>query len=39
VRFVSWNAHQDVGCKGMTLANMIRFVKELSGIMRVFVSF
>lgn len=38
VRFVSWNAHHDVGCKGMTLANKIRLVKELSGIMRVFVS-
>ena len=38
VRFVSWNAHHDVGCKGMTLANKIRLVKELSGIMRVFVT-
>ena len=38
VRFVSWNAHHDLGCKGMTLANKIRLVKELSGIMRVFVT-
>ena len=38
VRFVSWNAHHDVGCKGMTLDNKIRLVKELASIMKVFVT-
>lgn len=38
VRFVSWNAHHDVGCKGMSLDNKIRLVKKLSDIMKVFVT-
>ena len=38
VRFVSWEAAHDVGEKGLSCANKIKFVKELSNYGRVFIS-
>ncbi len=38
VRFVSWDAHHDVGLSGITLENKIRLVQELSKLMRVFIT-
>jgi uncharacterized protein len=38
IRFVSWGAGHDVGYKGFSHAYKINFVKELSKIIRVFVS-
>ena len=38
IRFVSWAAAHDVGEKGLSYANKIKFVKELSKYGRVFIS-
>ncbi|MFA5570236.1 MAG: DUF354 domain-containing protein [Sphaerochaetaceae bacterium] len=38
VRFVSWDAHHDIGLKGLSLENKIRLVEELRKYVRVFIS-
>jgi len=38
IRFVSWNAHHDIGHKGISLKNKIRVVKKLSQFGKVFIS-
>jgi len=38
VRFTSWNAHHDVGHRGITYENKIMLVKELAKHLKVFVS-
>ena len=38
IRFVSWNAHHDIGHKGLLLENKIKVVEELSKYGKVFIS-
>jgi predicted glycosyltransferase len=38
VRFVSWNAHHDVGLRGVSKENKLKLVKLLSTKLRVFIS-
>ena len=38
VRFVSWDAHHDVGLNGITLENKIRLVLELSKYAKIFIT-
>jgi len=38
LRFVSWNAHHDVGLKGISEPMKVQIVKQLEKMMRVFVS-
>lgn len=38
IRFVSWNAHHDIGHKGLLLENKMKVVEELSKYGKVFIS-
>lgn len=38
IRFVSWNAHHDVGQTGLTLKDKIKLVEELSQKIKVFIT-
>lgn len=38
VRFVSWDAHHDIGLTGITLKNKIKLVKEISKYCQVFIT-
>lgn len=38
MRFVSWNAHHDIGHKGLSMENKIRAINEFSKYARVFIS-
>lgn len=38
VRFVSWNAHHDVGLKGISYGNKRKLIEMLSAVMRVLIS-
>jgi len=38
IRFVSWTAHHDIGIEGISKENKLKLVKELSKIIRIFIS-